>query len=79
VNVIEALVVHQAVAVILTGEPLDLAALMLHGTTIDAVRHTDVERAGAAGHDVDEIFVILHEAPLWSKGERLEESVALPA
>jgi len=60
VNVVEAFVVDQPVTVIFAGESLDLAALMLQGAAVDAVGHTDVERAGATGHDVDEIFVILH-------------------
>ena len=33
---------------------------------IDAVGHTDVERAAAAGHDVDEIFVVFHGTPIWA-------------
>jgi hypothetical protein len=69
VNVVEAFVVDQAITVIFAGESLDLAALMLHGTAVNAVRHTDVERAGATGYDVDEIFVILHGNihPLWHR------------
>ena len=57
-NVVEAFVVHQAVAVIFAGETLDLPALMLQCAAIDAVGHTDVERAGTAGHDVDKVLVI---------------------
>ena len=30
---------------------------------MDAFGHTDVERAGAAGHDVDKVLVILNEEP----------------
>src|ERR1035438_1094365 len=66
VNVVEAFVVDQAVAMVLASEALDFAALMLQGATVDAVGHTDVERAAAAGHDVDEIFVVFHGTPIWA-------------
>jgi len=62
VNVVEALVVDHAIAVIHAGEAFDLAAFVLQGTAVDAVRHSDVERAGAAADDVDEVFVVFHDS-----------------
>ena len=80
VNIVEALVVDQAVAVIFAGKALDVSALMLERSTVDAVGHTDVEGARVTGHDVDEIFVVSHELnSARSRGERLDAPEALSA
>jgi hypothetical protein len=44
-NIVEAFVVHQAVAMILTAKPFDFALLMLKRASVNAVRHPDVKRA----------------------------------
>jgi len=35
----------------------------LKGSAVDAVGHADIERAGIARHDVDEILVLAHVPP----------------
>ena len=57
-NVVEAFVVDQSGAAILRGEAVDLSAFVFQGTAVNAVCHADVEGAGVAGHDVDEVLVV---------------------
>jgi hypothetical protein len=45
VKVVEALVIDKPVAMIVTGESFDFAALVLKDPAVDAVRHPDVQRS----------------------------------
>jgi hypothetical protein len=59
-NVVEAFVVQQPVAMVFAAEAFDFAALMLKHAPVDAVRHANVKRSRTAAHDVNEIRVISH-------------------
>lgn len=59
-NIVVALIMHEAIAVVFASEALDFAAFVLQRPAVDAVRHADVKRAGVAAHDVDEILVLCH-------------------
>jgi hypothetical protein len=59
-QIIEALVVDQAIARVFCRESFDFSSFVLQGTTINAVGHSNVERPGVAAHDVNEIFVFSH-------------------
>jgi hypothetical protein len=59
-NIVKALVIYQPVAMILAGKPFDLSSLVFQCPAVNAVRHPDVQCSRAAAHDINEIFVILH-------------------
>src|SRR5271154_1296659 len=60
VNVLEALVVHQPIAMILAGKSLDLASLVLKGAPVDAVGHADIQSPRTTANNVGEIPMLPH-------------------
>jgi len=60
-NVVEAFVVHQPVAMVFAAEAFGFASLMLKRPPVHAVRHANVKRSRTAAHDVNEILVISHK------------------
>jgi hypothetical protein len=59
-NVVEALVIYEPVAVIVAGEAGDRSTLVLQCAAVDAARHPDVECARAAANDIGGIVVGFH-------------------
>ena|SRR5579884_4302006 len=59
-DVVEAFVIHKAIAGVPGRKALNFTPLVLQRAPIDAVRHTDVQSAGIAADDVDEVFVLSH-------------------
>ena len=57
-RVMEAFVVHQAMALILLGEAFNGVELVLMNAFVEISRDPDRERAGAAGEDIDPEFVM---------------------
>jgi hypothetical protein len=60
VDIVEALVIHQPVAMILVTKTFRFAALVLQCASENAVSYPNVKRSRTATHDVDEILVISH-------------------
>jgi hypothetical protein len=72
-NLIEALVIDQPVAMILAGQTFYFAALMLQRTPANAVCHSNVKRSRAAADDVNEVLVILHAKSISLSSWTVEE------
>jgi hypothetical protein len=60
VDVLEAFVVDEAVDFVFCGESIGFAIAVLAKTDEQMVGDSDVEGAGAAGENVDEILVVSH-------------------
>src|SRR5215469_12342731 len=63
-NVVETFPIHEPGAMVGAGEAVECPALVLTDAAVDVVGDADVERAGAAGEDVDPI-VMLHGENSW--------------
>ena len=57
VHVVVLFVVNKTIAVVFPGEAIDLTRFVLKNTRVNETRHTNVERACAAGHNVDPEYV----------------------
>src|SRR6266404_4653726 len=54
--------INQPITVITLGEALNIGGLMLPDSDTQVIRHSNIERATGAGHDVNPIFVVFRHS-----------------